>query len=207
MKRVVTIGILLIVGASSLSAQSATEAHIRQHVGQAAARIQTMQCDFTQTKHLRMLNDRMTSRGKMYYQRSDKLRWEYTSPYGYLFLMNGGQVLLKSQQCSDIIDTGQNKMLREIAQMMMNSMVGGLLADERNFKTSIGESQGEYVATLLPQRKNMRRLFKCIVLHFRKQDATVWKVELIERNDDRTTIELTHIRVNETISANQFAVH
>ena len=65
------------------------EAEIRHQIESAAVSMKTMQCDFVQTKYLRMLNDKMVSTGKMYYQQSDKLRWEYTSPYTYAFVLNG----------------------------------------------------------------------------------------------------------------------
>ena len=68
----------------SISAQTLNEAQIRQRVNQAAAAMKTMHCDFVQTKHLKMLNDNMVAQGKMYYQQSSKLRWEYTNPYTYL---------------------------------------------------------------------------------------------------------------------------
>ena len=41
----------------SISAQTLNDAQIRQRVNQAAAAMKTMQCDFVQTKHLKMLND------------------------------------------------------------------------------------------------------------------------------------------------------
>ena len=47
------------IATASVSAQSAGEARIRQQIEAAAAGMRTMQCDFVQTKYLRMLNDRM----------------------------------------------------------------------------------------------------------------------------------------------------
>ena len=61
-----------------ISSQGTNEAKIRQQIEAAASNMKSMQCDFVQTKYLRMLNDKMVSTGKMYYQQSDKLRWEYT---------------------------------------------------------------------------------------------------------------------------------
>src|SRR5574344_2854073 len=58
--------------------------------------LKTLQCDFVQTKQLSMLNDKIVSRGKMYYKQNNALRWQYTSPYTYTFIINGGKVLMQS---------------------------------------------------------------------------------------------------------------
>jgi outer membrane lipoprotein carrier protein len=191
----------------SISAQTLNEAQIRQRVNRAAAAMKTMQCDFVQTKHLKMLNDDMVAQGKMYYQQSSKLRWEYTNPYTYTFVLNGDKVLLKNQQRNDVIDVNQNKIFREIARIMMSSVVGNSLLDNKTFKTTITINNSEWIATQIPQRKDMRQIFQRIVLHFNPQCAVVSCVEMIEKNGDKTVINLKNIRTNETLNASIFAVH
>ena len=191
----------------SISAQTLNDAQIRQRVNQAAAAMKTMQCDFVQTKHLKMLNDDIVAHGKMYYQQSSKLRWEYTIPYVYVFVLNGDKVLLKNKQRNDVIDVNQNKMFREIARVMMSSVVGNCLLDDKTFKTTIATTNGEWIATLVPQRKDMRQMFQKIVLHFNQQRAVVNCVEMVEKSGDKTVINLKNIRTNETINAAIFSVH
>jgi len=198
--------LLVYLSVVSLSAQTLNEAQIRQRVNQAAAAMKTMQCDFVQTKHLKMLNDVMVAQGKMYYQQRSKLRWEYTNPYAYTFVLNGDKVLLKNRQRNDVIDVNQNKMFREIASIMMSSVVGNCLSDDKTFKTTIATANGEWIATLVPKRKDMRQMFQKIVLHFNQQRAVVSCVEMVEKNGDKTVINLKNIRTNETINAAVFAV-
>jgi len=182
------------------------DAQIRQKISQAAATMKTMQCDFVQTKHLKMLNEEMVSKGRMYYQQSHCLRWEYTSPYTYTFIINHDKVLLKNQQRHDVIDVNQNKFFKEIANIMMNSVVGNCLNDDKSFKSSISVSGQKWVATLSPQRRDMKQMFREIILHFSQREAMVTQVELIEKNGDKTTIELKNMRTNETISPDMFTV-
>ena len=178
----------------------------QKEIQQAAAAVKTMQCDFVQTKHLKLLNDKMVSRGRMYYQQSDRLRWEYTSPYTYTFILNGQKVLLKNSRRNDVIDVRQNKVFREIAQIMMNSVVGKCLSDEKDFRTTIRTTPTEWVATLEPQRKDMRQMFQQIILHFSRQQKMVSEVELIEKKGDRTIIELKNVKTNAPIAPALFAV-
>ena len=191
---------------ATLSSREQSEAQIRQAITQAASGMKTMQCDFTQTKHLKMLNDKMTSKGRMYYQQTNRLRWEYTSPYSYTFILNDDKVLLKNKQRNDVIDVNKNKLFREIARIMMNSVVGTSLTDDKSFKSTIATNGNEWIASLLPQRKDLKQLFQKIILHFSKKNAMVKQVELIERNGDKTVIELNNIRTNEKISADMFTI-
>lgn len=205
MKRLLILLFVFVSVHLSLTAQQ-SEAQIRQAITQAASAMKTMQCDFTQTKHLKMLNDKMTSKGRMYYQQTNRLRWEYTSPYSYTFILNDDKVLLKNKQRNDVIDVNKNKLFREIARIMMNSVVGTSLTDDKSFKSAIAANGSEWTATLLPQRKDLKQLFQKIILHFNRTNAMVKQVELIERNGDKTVIELNNIRTNEKISADIFTI-
>ena len=180
---------------------------IKHKINQAASGIKTMQCDFVQTKHLKMLNDKLVSKGKMYYQKSDKLRWEYVSPYAYTFILNADKVLLKNQKRNDVIDVNQNKVFKEIARIMMNTVTGNCLTDDTSFKTTLTTTSTEWIATLIPQRKDMKGMFQKIILHFSKQKGMVTQVELMEKNGDKTLIELKNTKQNETLDAKLFAVH
>lgn len=205
MKKTIFVLFLFLSAHLAMMAQQ-NETQIRQKISQAASAMKTMQCDFVQTKHLKMLNDDMISKGKMYYQQSNRLRWEYTAPYTYTFILSNDKVLLKNKQRNDVIDVNQNKLFKEIARLMMNSVVGNCLSDEKSFKSTISIVGGEWVATLLPQRKDMKQMFQKMVLHFNQKQAIVTQVELIEKNGDRTVIELKNIKTNETINANMFTI-
>ena len=191
----------------NLSAQKVNEAKVKQQINAVASKMKTMQCDFVQTKYLKMLNDKMVSRGKMYYQQSNKLRWEYTYPYTYTFVLNGSRVLISKGKRNDVINVNQSKFFKEIARIMMNSVVGKCLTDGKDFKVSLTGSSAEYVATLYPQQKQMKQMFQKIILHFNKQKSTVSKVELIEKKGDRTIIELKNVKSNAPINAKVFGIN
>ena len=89
---------------------------------------------------------------------------------------------------------------------MMNSVVGNCLNDEKSFKSTISVSSDEWIATLLPQRKDIKQMFQKIVLHINPQQTIVKKMELMEKNDDMTVIELKNVKINETINNNMFSI-
>ena len=207
MKRLLFFYMALSLCFLNLPAQKVDEAKIKQQINALASNMKTMQCDFVQTKYLKMLNDKMVSKGKMYYQQSDKLRWEYTSPYTYTFVLNGAKVLISKGKRNDVINVNQSKMFKEIARIMMNSVVGKCLTDSKDFKVDLVGSSAEYMATLYPQRKQMQQMFQKIILHFNKQKSTVSIVELIEKKGDKTVIELKNVKTNAPVNAKVFSIN
>lgn len=205
MKRLLSILLTLFV-ALSATAQRVNEAAVKQQINAAASRIRTMQCDFVQTKHMRMLNDKMVSKGVMYYAQPNKLRWQYTSPYTYTFVLSGSQVMMNKGKKSQVVDVSQSKVFKEITRIMMNSVVGKSLTDGNDFKSSIADGKTEWIVTLTPLKKNMKQMFSSIKVRFNKQRSMVSAVELYEKNGDQTVIELSNVRTNISLNAQLFSV-
>lgn len=207
MKKILIILLTTLCFQGRVAAQQAVSGEqARQEISRVAAALTTMTCDFVQTKHLKMLRDEMVSKGKMYYQQPGKLRWEYTTPYTYVFILNDTKVVLKNDTRNDVIDVNQNKMFREIVRLMMNTVVGNCLTDEKDFKVSVAVSSSEYVATLTPVRRDLKQMFTTIVLHFNRQSKMVSQVELLEKNGDRTVIELKNVQTHAAIPQEMFAI-
>lgn len=175
-------------------------------INRATSALVSMECEFVQTKSVRMLNEKMLSKGKLYYRRADKLRWEYVSPYSYTFIINGAKVYLRNNGRSDVIDVNRKKMFKEIAAIMMNSIVGKSINDVKTFRTEIKDEAQEWLITLTPQTKEMKQMFERILLHFNKQLSVVDKVEMYEKKGDVTVISLTNIKKNQKTDASLFTL-
>lgn len=174
-------------------------------INAAVSKIETMQCDFVQTKHMKMLNNKMVSTGIMAYKQSDKLRWEYKKPYTYVFILNGTKVYLKKESRNDVIDIKQNKVFKSIAEIMMNSVIGKCLTNNKEFKVSILDVNNQWVASLIPQKKELKQMYSKIILYFGKANSIIQKVEMIEKNGDKTIIELKNVKLNKPVNANSFS--
>ena len=177
---------------TSMAAQGLSEQKIIQKMTASAEAIQTIKCNFTQKKQSKMLKGEQVSEGKMFCQQPDKLRWEYTSPKPSTLVLDGtkAQLLKGGEQGT------RNKFVGEMARMIMNSVAGKCLTDSKTFLVSAKEMPTEYVATLVPQKKDMKRLYAKLVLHYDIKQETVTKIELYEKNGDRTLIELHDISIN-----------
>ena len=208
MKKITILFVMLCCSLFSISAQQKVDDEkIRQQINAVASTMKTMQCDFVQTKYLKMLNDKMVSHGKMYYKQSSQLHWEYTSPYTYTFILNDSKVQISQGDRKDVIDVNQSKFFKEIARIMMNSLVGKSFTDQKDFTSSIVEEGSEYVATLYPREKQMQQMFQSLVLHFDKQKSIVSVVELIEKKGDKTVIELKNVKTNIPVDEKFFHIN
>ena len=206
MKRVIILFICILVPFIG-KAQNPQQSDIIEQINKASAQMQSLECEFVQTKFLSILDDKMVSKGRMYYQQADKLRWEYTSPYTYTFILNQNQVLLKNDNRSDVIDVNQNRMFKEIARMMMNSIVGNCLSDDKSFKTTVVVSGTDWIATLIPIKRDMKQMWNKLVLHINPDLKVVYKVEMHEPSGDYTIIDLNNIKTNNKINAEVFNIN
>lgn len=175
-------------------------------ISRAVSGMETMQCTFVQTKHMSMLNDRLVSHGIMYYRQPDKLRWEYTRPYDYLFIFNGAKVYMGNRSRKSVVDTASNRLFREIAGIMMSTVTGKALADPERFSLDVEEVQQSWHVTLVPKKKELKRIFQKVVLVFNRADAAILGVNIYEKNGDLTEILMSDVTKNAKIDEARFAI-
>lgn len=175
-----------------------------EEICNAASEIHSLQCKFRQTKNLSLLATEMVSTGRMYYKEG-MLRWEYLSPYRYIFIINGESVLLDSPSRSNVIDTKTNKMFGSIANIMMSSLTGNI-TDTEEFDTLMLEEKEGWIAELTPVKKEMQQFFTKVRLHINPVEKSVEKVELLEKGGDTTLIEMTEIEKNVSVDDSVFEI-
>lgn len=62
---------------------------IFSEIAASASQVKTLSSDFTQEKHLSMLDKVLTSKGRFFYKRHNRLRWELNDPVVSGFTVNG----------------------------------------------------------------------------------------------------------------------
>jgi outer membrane lipoprotein-sorting protein len=169
---------------------------IIDRIKQAAEGMKTMQCDFTQVKELSFMDEKATSEGKMFYKQTDKIRWEYTKPYTYVFATDGKNVFTGSGANTNKMPVKSSKLFGEISHILIGGVSGNGLIDSPDFSTQFGVGKEDYLITLTPLKKDVKDLFSAIRLYVRKTDHRVHAVELVEKSGDKTSIELKNIRTN-----------
>ena len=59
MKKLLLVIVAVFITTAMAHSQSTADAKIKQQINAVASKMQTMQCDFVQTKYMKLLNDKM----------------------------------------------------------------------------------------------------------------------------------------------------
>ncbi len=114
--------LLLVVSSFSLKAQYPGFAPVanlekfKTDFTTAAQKTLSIKSDFVQEKNMSMLSEKITSKGKFWFKKENKVRMEYTQPYQYLMIMNKDKVFMKDGKKENKISARSNKLFQSIFQ-------------------------------------------------------------------------------------------
>ena len=167
----------------------------QQTLSKSTDALQSLQSNFVQTKHLSLLSDKISSKGKFYYRKEDKVRIEYTSPFQYLLVMNGGKVMVRDEQKTSRINARNSKMLQSVNRIMIDCMRGSVFSNP-DFKVSAFEGAAGYLLTLAPANESMKKMFSQIDVYLTKTGLDVDRLTLKEQGGDYTDMDFSDSRHN-----------
>ena len=90
-------------------------------LARSAAGIETLSSDFVQEKYLAVFQDALVSRGRFYYRKPDKLRWELRSPLVSGFALDGnrGRRWRGAEEKSESFDIRQDPVMKVVAEQLL----------------------------------------------------------------------------------------
>lgn len=166
--------------------------------------VKTVSCNFKQEKKLSLLTDKVISSGKMYFS-DGKLRWEYVSPYKYVFVFNKQQIFIKSEDKTQKIDAANNQIFKNITRMMSNGVTGVNLSSNSDFTVEMYTQGDVWVAKLLPKQSKMKKMFSDITIFFNSSRNLASKIVMNEASGDQTVISITNAKINEKVADSLFS--
>ncbi len=212
MPRIFSFIVLLIICDSSLNAQHTGYTTVgdlntfKAAFATASQRIQTIKSDFVQEKNLSMLSEKIISKGKFWFKKTDLVRMEYNQPYSYLLVINKNNVYVKDGQKENKISTKSNKLFQQINKITVDCVQGTALSNP-DFKIVVFENAQVYLIELTPAAKGLKEYFKTINVFVSKKDYSVNKIEMLEPGGDNTVISFTNKELNPQISDALFAIN
>lgn len=163
------------------------------------AAVNTISSDFFQIKNLSLLADKIKSKGKFFFKKEDKVRIEYTSPYSYLLVMNGGQILVKDEQKTSKVNTKNSKTMQSVNRIMIDCMRGTVL-NNPDFKAVAYENGTTYLLSLIPANEAMKKMFKSIDVYLNKKNFDVDRLTMNEQGGDFTEMNFVNTQHNIALS-------
>jgi outer membrane lipoprotein-sorting protein len=170
-----------------------------------SAKVVSITSDFTQDKTLTALTETITSSGKFWFKRENRVRIEYLRPFTYLMIMNGDKMLVRDNDKVNKINVKSNKLFQQVNKIMIDCVQGTIL-DSKDFTTKVFESEKTYLLEMTPVSKTLREFFQTIVLIVEKQDYAVRSIEMNEPAGDKTIISFKNKKLNEQLADAIFAL-
>ncbi len=164
-----------------------------------SATVESISSGFTQEKILSALTEKITSSGKFWFKRSNKVRIEYLKPFVYLMVMNGDKMLIRDEQKESRINVKSNRLFQQVNRIMIDCVQGTIL-DSKDFSPKVFEDKNTYLLEMTPTSKTLREFFQTIVLVVDKKDYSAISIVMNEPGGDKTTITFTDKKLNTQLS-------
>lgn len=199
------LGVLITASAQNGFTLVKDEALVRQKFAEIPKKITSIKSSFVQEKNLSALSDKLISKGFFYFEKENKVRLEYTSPFKYLMVMNNGKMLIKDDAKTSKVDLRSNKIFQSVNRIMTDCVNGTALTNP-DFSTKVFESSTQYKLEMTPIGKGMKDFFKVIYIFIEKKDYSASRLELHEKSADNTIITFQNKELNKPLVASLFAV-
>jgi outer membrane lipoprotein-sorting protein len=179
----------------------------KKELAEKTGKIATIESNFLQEKNLSVISEKIITKGKFCFKKEKKLRWEYTEPFQYLIIINGDKIFIKDENKESNINVQSNRLFDEINNIIIGSVRGTILNDDKSFNIILMENNTYDLVKLFPKTPQMKEFLQEIRIYFDKNDLTVSILEMQEASGDYTKIEFTDKKFNapipdETFSAN-----
>ena len=168
-------------------------------------KIESIKSNFVQEKNLAVLAEKITSEGKFAYKKDNRVRIEYVTPFTYLLVMNGDQILTKDNEKENKVNVKSNKLFQQINRIMVDCVQGTIL-DNKDFTVRVFENSPSWLLEITPLNKTMKSFFKNIIVVADKKDDSVISIDMREPSGDNTLIRFTQKEINVSISDELFKI-
>jgi outer membrane lipoprotein-sorting protein len=208
MRNLAILLLLTLIGAHGQAQQkpmdAASIALLKSKSAAVARQTQTLSSDFTQVKEMSMLREKIVSGGKFYFKKEKQLRWEYTRPYSYVIVIRDDRITVKDEDKTNSFSIQSSKVFRELNRVILGSIQGTLLSDEKNFAATFTAVPEAWIARLKSLTPGLRESVSEIVIWFDRNDYSVTRLDMIEPGGDKTRITFNGRKLNEPIPDEKF---
>ncbi len=176
--------------------------------GQAAdegtLRLQSIQANFIQEKHLKILVRPLVSTGTLTFQAPQSLRWEYHTPVPSILLLHGGRVQKFMRRDGQLVeDKGMGLDSMQVVLSQISSWLDGRFTDNEMFRVSFADDR---TVLLSPKQEALAGLISKIELQLADRKGLLDTVTIFEGPDSYTRMTFHNRVLNKQLPATVFTV-
>ncbi|MCF8024657.1 MAG: outer membrane lipoprotein carrier protein LolA [Desulfobacteraceae bacterium] len=159
--------------------------------------VNSIQADFTQEKHLEMMDQPLMSKGRLYFQTPRSLRWEYREPVRSVLLMNKGEIQRYVQTDTGMKpQTGRNlEAMRVFLEEICMWMQGEFEANP----DLEAKMKSDKRVVLTPKAQSMAEVIERIELRLTDRPGVIDSVAIYESSSSYTIIRFHDTKINRSI--------
>ena len=159
--------------------------------------IHAVTSEFRQERRLAMLKEPVISTGRFYYEKPDKLRWEFLSPDPSGFLVNGkiAKQWKGKNNPPEAFDLQQNPVIRLIVDQLMAWTKADFAWIEQRYVITIAK-EDPIMLKLVPRSSKEKKYIDRILISFEADTHYTNAVNIIEKGGDSTHIGFSNMIIN-----------
>jgi outer membrane lipoprotein-sorting protein len=170
----------------------------------AARQITTVQADFVQTKHLKMLARPIASEGKFFYRRPGEIRWEYSTPIKSVLISNKQgvrRVTWRDGRYRADTDAKLKPLQTVLGQMEL--WLRGDFDQSAEFVPKLEPGPPARVK-LVPRDKGLGQFISVVYVVLSETPGVVDTIEIWEGPGAVTRLKLKSVKLNQPLTARVF---
>lgn len=167
-----------------------------------AVQLTSVQAEFVQEKHLKILTRPLISKGSFTFQSPQSLRWEYRSPVASLLLMHGDTIrkfIKKDGAWRE--EKGARFDFMQVVMAEIGNWLDGRFTDNEMFNVTFPNNNMVY---LIPKSEGLAQYISKIELQLAHEKGLLDGVKIYEEQESYTQITFTERILNREIPAHQF---
>lgn len=186
--------LLLAIGAGAVTFNAGkTENEMVESIVSACSDMRSMKCDISQTRRIPLMDEPQQSTGTMIYISPSRFCLDYTEPFAWKLKVDGDNVTVGfGQEASG--DAG--RLYKGMSDMILGCMSGQMLKDKRTFSVSVTDAGAEWKAVLIPQRRDVKKMFNRIELGFDPDTRLLKRLLMEEAGGGSTEILISNVKLN-----------
>jgi outer membrane lipoprotein-sorting protein len=177
--------------------------HISADSAEMRERLRSVQADFTQETHLKILARPLVSHGTLAFQAPQSLRWEYHDPlHSIMFMHDGKMEKIIERDGHFQQDNGAGVGSMQVILPEISNWLDGRFTENPIFTTTRVD---ERTIMLTPKDQGLQKVISAIELHLGEQDGVMDSVTIFEGPDASTRLNFKNIILNREIPESTFS--
>ncbi len=166
--------------------------------------ISTVTAEFIQSKHIKVIDETVVSKGAFYYKKAGNVRFDYTSPKVMSIVMNSDKMHIISSGKTTTLRLDNQKGLSDLALVMEACIGGNINSIPKSYRVSYKLLPNRHNISIVPKSKELLGPYTKIELFLNEKDFSLDEMVLYEKSNDFTTYKFSNLILNSNLSGKMF---